>query len=92
VTADRPVLIFSGTLDPITPPVWGELVADGLPDSRHLVLEGFGHGTLFTGCTIALMNSFIESGTLEGLDTGCIDNFRRRPFFVTPGGSTPVDD
>lgn len=92
VTADRPVLVFSGALDPVTPPVWGELVSANLPNSQHLVLEGFGHGTVFTGCTISLMTDFIEAGSLAGLDTGCVGQFRRRPFFVTPGGSSLPDD
>jgi pimeloyl-ACP methyl ester carboxylesterase len=92
VTQDRPVLIFSGALDPITPPVWGELVDASLPDSLHLVLEGFGDGTLFTQCTAGIMTDFIESGSLEGLETDCINQFRRRPFFATPGGSGLPDD
>ena len=92
VNANRPVLIFSGTLDPITPPVWGERVQAALPDSLHLVLEGFGHGTLFTGCTAGIMNDFIDAASLDGLDTTCVSDFRRRPFFVTPGGSTLADD
>ena len=92
VTEDRPVLIFSGANDPITPPVWGELVRQNLPNSLHLVLEGFGHGTLFTQCTASIMNDFIESGSLEDLETECTGRFERRPFFVSPGGSAPVDD
>ena len=92
VTADRPVLIFSGDLDPVTPPVWGEQVHDSLPNSLHLVLAGFGHGTLFTGCTASIMTDFIDSASLAELDTDCIDQFHRRPFFVTPGGSSLPDD
>ena len=92
VTQDKPVLIFSGTLDPITPPQWGELVAAALPDARHFILEGFAHGTPFTQCTATIMNSFIEAGTLEGLDSECVGRFARRPFFLTPGGSSVSND
>lgn len=92
VTEDNPVLIFSGSLDPITPPVWGELVHDSLPNSQHFVVEGFGHGTLFTQCTAGIMSAFIENGSLDELETDCIDNFKRRPFIVTPGGSALPDD
>lgn len=92
VSVDRPVLIFSGEADPITPPVWGEQVAATLPDAMHMVLAGFGHGTLFTGCTAGIMTDFIERGSFEGLDVDCVEQFRRRPFFVTPGGSTLSDD
>lgn len=92
VVEDNQVLIFSGALDPITPPVWGELVHASLPNSQHFVVEGFGHGTLFTQCTAGIMSAFIENGSLDEVDTDCIGNFRRRPFFVTPGGSTLSDD
>jgi len=92
VAEDKPVLIFSGEVDPVTPPAWGDLVDASLPDSLHLVLQGFGHGTLFTQCTVGIMTNFIESGSLAGLDTGCTAQFRRRPFFVTPGGSSLADD
>ncbi len=92
VSQDKPVLIFSGTLDPITPPQWGELVAAALPDARHLILEGFAHGTPFTQCTATIMNSFIEAGTLADLDSECVSRFARRPFFITPGGGSSTSN
>lgn len=92
VDVDKPVLIFSGTLDPITPPVWGELVDDNLPNSMHLIVEGFGHGTLSSQCAATLMYNFIETGSLGELETDCINSFGRRPFFVTPGGSVLPND
>ena len=92
VSEDKPVLIFSGTLDPITPPLWGEMVAETLPDARHFILEGFAHGTPFTQCTATIMNSFIEAGTLADLDGECVERFARRPFFITPGGSSASND
>jgi len=92
VTVGRPVLIFSGTLDPVTPPSWGELVQKSLPNAIHLVLEGFGHGTTTSGCTRNLMNTFIDTGSLDDLDTSCVGRFHRRPFFVTPGGSELPND
>jgi pimeloyl-ACP methyl ester carboxylesterase len=38
-----PVLIFSGVEDHARPPEWGKEVADALPDSELVVLEGVGH-------------------------------------------------
>lgn len=92
VSVDKPVLIFSGTLDPITPPQWGDLVHDALPNSMHFVLQGFAHGTPFTQCTSAMMNNFIELGDFSELESDCIAQFKRRPFFVTPGGSSLPND
>jgi len=39
---DTPVLIIAGKSDPIVPPANGQLLADRLPHSRHILLEG-GH-------------------------------------------------
>lgn len=38
-----PALVFSGTEDTARPPVWAEQVADGIPDSELIVMEGVGH-------------------------------------------------
>ena len=44
VRSEAPVLLLSGELDPVTPPRWGEHAARTLPNSRHLVVPGTGHG------------------------------------------------
>src|SRR4029079_16722392 len=49
VTSNVPVLLLSGDLDPVTPPNWGEQVASHLPNSKHLIVPGTGHGALATG-------------------------------------------
>lgn len=43
VHSEVPVLIFTGYLDPVTPPVWAETVARHLPNSRVIVLRHGGH-------------------------------------------------
>jgi hypothetical protein len=35
------------------------------------------------------MAKFIEQGSLEGLDAGCLKPLRRPPFFVTFAGPPP---
>ncbi len=44
VRSPAPVLIVSGTLDPRTPVANGEEVAKTLPNAKHLVVAGAGHG------------------------------------------------
>ena len=44
VHCDAPVLIFSGNMDPVTPPKFGEQVARHLPNSRHVVIPEAAHG------------------------------------------------
>jgi pimeloyl-ACP methyl ester carboxylesterase len=53
--SDKPVLIFSGASDPVTPPSWGDSVMPGLSNSRHLVVEGFAHNTLGSTCAIDII-------------------------------------
>lgn|GEM_PF-6567906 len=43
---DKPALIFSGELDAVTPPRWGDIAKENLPRSRHTVVENAAHGIL----------------------------------------------
>jgi hypothetical protein len=36
-----------------------------------------------------IIRNFISLGKLEGLDTSCVANIKRPPFFVTPAGPNP---
>jgi pimeloyl-ACP methyl ester carboxylesterase len=44
VSSNVPVLLFSGNMDPVTPPQRGEEVALYLPNSRHVIIPQAGHG------------------------------------------------
>lgn len=90
VASPVPVLILSGDLDPVTPPSWGEATSRQLPNARHLIVPGTGHGALTTGCGARLVRTFIERGTAEALDTSCLDGLKRPPFFLTPAGPDPA--
>lgn len=79
IKSNVPVLIFSGALDPVTPPVWGAEVAKHLPNSLHIVMDGIAHAP-FPGCASNLMTRFISTGETKGLDTGCVEGLRRPPF------------
>lgn len=84
-----PTLILSGDIDPVTPPVWGEQIAKTLPNSRHIVLPGTGHTAGGTGCGRRLIKAFIDAGTADNLDTSCVNNITRPPYFVSPAGPDP---
>ena len=84
-----PTLILSGEIDPVTPPVWGEMIAKTLPNSKHIVMPGTGHTAGGTGCGRRLIKAFIDAGTAENLDTSCVDKITRPPYFVTPAGPSP---
>ena len=78
VDVDIPVLLFSGTMDPVTPPRWGEEAACHLPNSLHVVVPG-AHG-VFGRCTYSIMQQFLAKGSVKGIDTSCVKSMRLSPF------------
>jgi pimeloyl-ACP methyl ester carboxylesterase len=81
VTSDRPVLIFSGANDPVTPPSWGDHVAEHLSRAKHFVVPGAGHITLMRGCVPELVAAFLTAASADHLDGGCLAALTRPPFF-----------
>jgi pimeloyl-ACP methyl ester carboxylesterase len=84
-----PALLLSGELDPVTPPVYGEEVAKGLGNARHLVLRGQGHGAMAVGCTPKLISQFIETLEPKKLDAHCLDSLTYVPPFTSFNGWEP---
>ncbi len=88
VASSRPVLIFSGEEDPVTPPSWGEHVRHALPHATHVVVPGAGHITLMRGCVASLVARFLDAPEAARLDTTCLAVQKRPPFFT--GYTGPV--
>jgi len=85
VSADVPVLIVSGKLDPVSPPRWGEEVARHLPNSRHIVIAPGAHildGLTHVECIDDLMLEFLRKGHARDLDTKCLERIQP-PAFIT---------
>jgi pimeloyl-ACP methyl ester carboxylesterase len=80
VVVDVPVLILSGSLDPVTPPEWGELLAAQLPHSRHLIVPG-AHGVMGP-CVNGIVQELLESGSVADLDTSCVRRMGLGPFVI----------
>ncbi len=78
VRSDVPALILSGSLDPVTPPRWGKVVADNFPNSRHIVAPA-AHG-VGGPCIDAIVREFLDRGTIDGLDTSCVKQLAFPPF------------
>jgi len=89
VQSDRPVLLLSGQLDPVTPPRYGDEVVRHLPNGRHLVAPGQGHNVFGNGCAPQLMGKFIASANAQGLDADCLQQLAPPPPFVGPYGWDP---
>ena len=89
VTSDKPVLLLSGELDPVTPPAWADDAKKTLSHSAHFTVPGVGHGASAVGCVPKLISDFLDKGAVEGLDGACVAKQKRPPFFVTFAGPTP---
>jgi len=48
-----------------------------------------GHGNLSNMCSSRIFQDFIESGSVEGLDTSCAKAVEPPPFFVDFSGPRP---
>jgi pimeloyl-ACP methyl ester carboxylesterase len=83
VSSNAPVLIFSGNMDPVTPPSYGEEVAKHLPNSRHIVISEAGHGVEGLndpGCIDRIALAFLDKGDTKNLDVSCVEKMTRPPF------------
>jgi pimeloyl-ACP methyl ester carboxylesterase len=78
IRADVPVLLLTGTLDPVTPPGWGAEAASHLPNSLHLAAPG-AHD-LGGPCIEAIMEKFLDAGSVKSLDISCIEKMKLPPF------------
>lgn len=98
-SADVPVLIVSGGVDPVTPPRHGDGVAKSLPRALHLVAPNLGHGVTQHGCAPELIGRFVRqadapgrgpfAGIEDGREADCLARLPaplpfRPPAFITP--------
>jgi len=77
-----PVLIFSGGLDPATPPRHGELVAQKLGSAKHLVAPHLGHGISAQACAPQLITRFVREASFANVDGDCLVRIPAPPFFA----------
>jgi pimeloyl-ACP methyl ester carboxylesterase len=89
VQSDRPVLLLSGELDPVTPPRYGEAVVKHLPNGRHLVARGQGHNVMAAGCLPRLMGRFVATADARSLDAACLEQLAPPPPFLGAFGWGP---
>jgi pimeloyl-ACP methyl ester carboxylesterase len=89
VASDRPVLLLSGSNDPITPPEYADRVAATLPNSAHLVGQGQGHGMMAVGCVPRLVAKFLDDPKPASLAADCLAAEPPTPFFLTLMGPAP---
>jgi pimeloyl-ACP methyl ester carboxylesterase len=83
VSSNAPVLIFSGNMDPVTPPKYGKEVAKHLPNSTHIIIAEAGHGVdglTDPGCIDRIAIEFLDKGDAKNLDVSCVERMAPPPF------------
>jgi pimeloyl-ACP methyl ester carboxylesterase len=86
--AKTPVLVMSGSIDPVTPPRHGARVAQALgANAVHVVVPNAGHGVMGLGCLRDVVYRFVDTDAAADalkLDTGCAQALPRPPAFGAP--------
>ena len=86
LASDKPVMILSGGLDPVTPPANGDRVAQTFSNSRHIIAAGYGHIVSPQACTPRLIAKFIDEAGFGTLPQSCLDYLatsKRPPLFAS---------
>jgi hypothetical protein len=90
---ELPVLLLSGSADPVTPPAQAKLAALQLPHAVQRVLPDQGHGQLLAPCMNTVMAEFLRlaavAPAVRQLDVSCLEAVRPAPFMLGPSGPGP---
>jgi pimeloyl-ACP methyl ester carboxylesterase len=91
LNSNRPVLLLSGSDDPVTPPAYAQEAARGLHNSLQVVVSGMSHGQITAPCAARLLSHFIELGSVRGLDAevACLKQAVPTPFATSFTGPPP---
>jgi pimeloyl-ACP methyl ester carboxylesterase len=92
VKSDIPTLIFSGGMDPVTPPAYGAQVAKDFPNSRHIVAPGYGHIVSYLACGPRLIATFVDDASTNRLSESCMNYFQKSvmpPLFTNRLAPSP---
>lgn len=77
VKSDKPALLLSGGMDPVTPPAYGAEVLKGLPNGKHIVAPGYGHIVSPNACGPRLLAAFVDDAGFGTLPPTCVTYFEK---------------
>ncbi len=89
LATDIPVLLLSGTADPVTPPRYAEMALVEMTNHAHIVNTHQGHGQIAAGCMPDIIADFIAAADPVGLDDSCMERAFIMPFFIDFSGPMP---
>jgi pimeloyl-ACP methyl ester carboxylesterase len=87
VVSSVPVLLFTGSLDSVTPSLWADSVAKSLPNSRHIIIKELGHGPeglSHIECLDRMILQFQSTLQPHAVDTSCMKDMSPPPFKTVP--------
>jgi len=82
-----PTLLLSGGLDPITPPSWGKLAANGLSNAKHYVAKQAGHGLITQTCAATMINQFLQHSSFTDIDAACLNQQPQVKYWLNINGN-----
>ncbi len=83
-----PVLMFSGALDPVTPPRRAEAAARYMTAAQHFVVANAGHGVSQLGCAPRLLREFLDHPDAP-LAAKCLQEIPATSFQLGSAGPQP---
>lgn len=90
---ELPVLLLSGSADPVTPPAQARQAALQLPHAVQHVLPDQGHGQLLQPCMDKVMSDFLRlaavAPAVRQLDASCLQAIKPAPFALGAAGPGP---
>jgi pimeloyl-ACP methyl ester carboxylesterase len=78
--AKTPLLLLAGGADPQDPIGNMPELEQAFPNSRAVVVPGYGHTVAQFGCLGRLVSDFVISGSTKQLDTGCVTALKPPEF------------
>lgn len=82
VKSEVPTLVLAGEYDPVTPPAWGTLAAETLPNSYVFEFPGLSHGVvMWNRCADTIALSFLGDPSTAP-DARCIERLRATEFYI----------
>lgn len=73
--SDVPTIIFVNQFDPVTPPKYGYLFKEDLPNGKLLVLDEGGHGAGNQQCKMTVIEQFMNDPNSQ-LDLSCLNLYK----------------
>ncbi|SFC63067.1 alpha/beta fold hydrolase [Massilia yuzhufengensis] len=85
---EAPALLFSGALDPVTPPHRAATAAKYMARAQHIVVDNAGHGVSQLGCAPRLLREFLDKPQAT-LDVACMKSIPAPTFQLGSAGPQP---